>query len=156
MTANYAAPVTLPGYLIEVDFAPVRYFSTRGLQLWANQTWVSSGWVFTDGKLVLPGGDPEMVRLILSQGIVGRVVKVWSFYGQTADDTNTQLLYVGVCDGASNLVGSITIGLFDNAISVLYAPRRRFRPELGFSVLPQKGLKIVWNSITIIFKDQPK
>jgi hypothetical protein len=156
MTANYAAPVTLPGYLIEVDFAPPRYFSTRGLQTWGSQTWVSGAWVYTDGKLTLPGGDPEMTRLILAQGIVGKQVKVWTFYGQTADDTNTDLLFVGVADGASNLVGSISIGLFDNAVSVLYAPRRRFRPEFGFSVLPQKGLKIVWNSITFILKDQPK
>src|SRR6185295_8938231 len=148
--SDLAAPVTLPGYLIEIAFAPVRYFSTRGVQTWATHTWVSSGWRFTTDRLSLPGGDPAMTQLILSQGVVSRRVRVWMFYGMVADDTNTQLLYDGVCDGAPTLVGSITLALFDRAMAVLFAPRQRMRPELGFSVLPQKGLKLVWNLTTFV------
>jgi hypothetical protein len=154
MPLDLTAPVTLPGYLIEVAFDPPRYFSTRGVQLWATHTWVSSGWVYTEDKLELPGGDPAFTQLILSQGVVGRVVRVWMFYGNTASDANTVLTYEGVIDGAPSLVNGITLTLFDRAIATLYAPRRRVRAELGFSVLPQRGLKIVWNGITIVFKDQ--
>jgi len=153
--ALLASPVTLPGYLIEVEFDPPRYFSTRGVQTWAGNTWASSGWIF-NGKLSLPGGDPAMTRLILSQGVVGRRVRVWTFYGETADDTNTELTYDGVADGASDLTGNTSINLFDNSIAVLFAPRRRIRPEYGFSVLPQKGLRIKWNGVVLIFKDDPK
>jgi hypothetical protein len=156
LTADYNAPVTLPGYLIEIDFSPVRYFSTRGLQMWGGHTWVSSGWTFGGDRLVLPGGDPEMTRLILAQGVVSRRIRIWSFYGVTADDTTLDLLFDGVCDGAGNLIGSIALALFDNSQAVLFAPRRRVRPENGFSVLPQKGLKIVWNSTTFVLKDEPK
>jgi hypothetical protein len=153
---DLTAPVTLPGYLIELDFVPPRYFSTRGAQMWAGLTWVSSGWSFTADKLSLPGGDPTMTQLILSQGVVARRARVWMFYGLTADDTNLQLVYDGVCDGAPNLVDPLELALFDRTAAVLFAPRQRIRPERGFSVLPQKGLKIVWNNITFLFKDDPK
>lgn len=153
--ADLAASITLPGYLIEVDFDPPRYFSTRGLQTWASQTWASSGWTFANDKLTLPGGDPAMARLILSQGVVGRRVRVWIFYGAFADDTNTELVFDGVADGAPNLVGSVAIALFDQSIAVMFAPRQRIRPEGGFSVLPQKGLKIKWNGTTFLLKDNP-
>jgi hypothetical protein len=156
MPLDVTAPVTLPGYLIEIDFAPPRYYSTRGLQTWASQTWVSGAWIFSGQQLALPGGDPAMVQLILSQGVVGRVVRVWTFYGNTATDTNTELTFAGVCDGAPSLIGDIRLTLFDRAMAVMFAPRQRFRPELGFSVLPQKNFRIEWNGTTIVFKDQPK
>jgi len=151
-----SSPVTLPGYLIEVDFDPPRYWSTRGPQLWGGKTWVSHAWQFSVDKLTLPGGDPNMTALILAQGVVGRQVRVWVFYGSFVDDTNTELLFDGVCDGAPNLVDPIDLKLFDQAIPVLFAPRQRIRPELGFSVLPQKGVKVQWNNITIEFKDSAK
>jgi hypothetical protein len=150
------APITKPGYLIEIDFDPPRYFSTRGVQGFSDLTWVTSAWVFSTNKLTLPGGDPAMTQLILSQGVVGRRVRVWTFYGDYADDLNTVLTYDGVIDGASNLAQSIALGLYDRAIAVLYAPRQRISPELGFSVLPQKGRKIKWNETTFVFKDDPK
>ena len=154
--SDLAAPVKLPGYLNAIDFAPPRYFSTRGVQTWAGNTWVSSGWRYTDDRLNLPGGDPAMTRLILSQGVVSRRVRVWLFYGLIADDTNTQLVFDGVCDGAPNLVDSISITLFDRAMAVLFAPRKRIRAENGFSVLPQKGFKLQWNLVTFEFKDDAK
>ena len=153
--ADLTAAVTLPGYLIEVDFDPPRYFSTRGLQNWAGQEWASSGWTFADDRLSLPGGDPAMARLILAQGVVGRRVLVWLFYGSAAADTNTELVFDGVTDGAPTLVGSVVLTLFDQTISVMYAPRARIRADGGFSVLPQKGLKIKWNATTFQFKDDP-
>ena len=153
--ATLAAPVTQPGYLIEVDFDPPRYYSSRGLQTWASQTWASSAWTFADDKLTLPGGDPAMARLILSQGIVGRRVRVWLFYGTTATDADTQLVFDGVADGAPTLVGSVVVTLFDQSIAVMYAPRARIRADGGFSVLPQKGLKIKWNGTTFLLKDNP-
>ena len=153
--ATLAAPITQPGYLIEVDFDPPRYFSTRGLQTWASQTWASSGWTFADDKLTMAGGDPAMARLILQQGIVGRRVQVWLFYGNFADDTNIQLVFDGVADGAPNLVGSVVVTLFDQSIAVMYGPRTRIRASGGFSVLPQKGLKIKWNGTTFLLKDNP-
>jgi hypothetical protein len=156
MPLDTSAPVTRPGYLIEIGFAPVRYFSTRGLQSWSGHTWVSSGWVFSGQQLTLPGGDPSMTQLILSQGVVGRVVRVWLFYGEVATDTNTELTFSGVIDGAPALINDVRLTLFDRAMAIMYAPRQRFRPELGFSVLPQKGLRIDWNNVVIIFKDQPK
>jgi hypothetical protein len=156
MPLDVSAPVTRPGYLIEIGFAPVRYFSTRGVQSWGGHTWVSSGWQFSGQQLILPGGDPAMTQLILSQGVVGRAVRVWLFYGATASDTNTEVTFVGVIDGAPSLINDVRLTLFDRAMAVMFAPRQRFRPELGFSVLPQKGLRIEWNNTVIVFKDQPK
>jgi hypothetical protein len=152
---SLTAAVTLPGYLIEFDFSPPRYFSTRGLQNWASKAWASSGWTFDADKLSLPGGDPAMARLILSQGVVGKRVRVWIFYGNFADDTNTQLVFDGVADGAPSLVGSVVVTLFDQSIAVMYGPRARIRADGGFSVLPQKGLKIKWNGTTFQLKDNP-
>jgi hypothetical protein len=154
--ADLAQPITKPGQLIEIDFSPPRYFSTRGVQGYGGKTWVTGAWVFATDRLTLPGGDPAMTQLVLSQGVVGRRVRVWTFIGDYADDTNTELTYDGVIDGASDLIDPVTLMLFDRSISVMYSPRQRIRADTGFSVLPQKGLKITWKGIKFVFKDDPK
>ena len=147
--ALIAASVTAPGYLIELGFSPVRYFSTRGLQTWAAQTWVSGSWLYSDGKLTVPEGDPALTKLILSQGTVGRSVRVWIFCGATATDANTQLLFDGYADGATALTDSIELPLFDTAAAFMFAPRKRIRADTGFSQLPHAGMKIKWGNVTI-------
>jgi len=153
--ALLAAPVTAPGYLIEIGFDPIRRYSTRGLQAYAGQTWIGgAGWTYEGNALRVPGGDPVLTRLILSQGVVGRTARVWMFYGDTAHDGTTQLVVDGFCDGAPALTDSIVLPIFEDAAGMMYAPRKRLRPETGFNVLPQPGLKLYWNGATIVLNDK--
>jgi hypothetical protein len=141
---------TKPGYLIEIGFATgtVRY-STRGLQSWNGFTWVSSPWVYSDGKLEIFGGDPPIAALIVGNGGGDIPVAVWMFYGDVADNSNTTQIFNGFADGADSLVDDISLPLYAVSSKGLVSPRFRIVPSNGFNVLPPGGMKMQWGTATI-------
>lgn len=149
--ALLTAPVTKPGYLVQIDFLPPLYMSTRGIFDWGGRTWVASGIVYSKDQLSIPGGDLNMTRLCLQQGVTDRRVQVWAFYGDVATNDTVDLQFDGFIDGATSLFNPITLPLYSDSAAGLYGPRVMIRAETGFNVLPPPGFTMQWNGGTIKF-----
>lgn len=151
------AAVTLPGFFIEILFSSPLRVSTRGEMDWNGSTWVELGAQVTglseDGtqssqsaSASFEDDDQTMSALVLGEGVAGRSVRIWKFYGDSPDAADPVQRFDGVCDTASGdpESGRVSISFVQPADKVLYSPRRRVTREQGFSVLPPKGTLIRW------------
>jgi hypothetical protein len=152
LSAELSKPVTLPGYLIQIDLdgLTLRY-STRGAQTHAGQTWQPSPWVYREGSLTVQGGDPAIASVLLSHDIYNRRVQVWMFYGEQVTPETLWPLFDGVIDGMPQVIDNIVLRLWQVSGATVYAPRGIINRESGFSVLPSPGLVFEWNGVIIQF-----
>lgn len=160
-TTEVGAAVTRPGYLIEIAFSTTVRFSSRGTISWSGQTWtaydcnvrglgVDSSEVQTEGALDIGNADLVMSTLILSEGVSGRAVRVWKFYGDASALADPVLLFDGMADEATiSDNGRVLITLQQAGGRTLYCPRTYITPDAGFHWLPPQGQKITWNGETI-------
>lgn len=150
--------ITMPGFLLEILFpgGPAR-FCSRGDQSVLGSDWV--GWDLQIGGLQFQGAnssagvtialgnsDMSIGALVLAEGVVGRAVRIWIFYGNAPIDEDTQLVFAGLALSARiPEVGPVTIPASPRAASVLRLPKRYVTKEGGFSILPARGAKITVN-----------
>jgi hypothetical protein len=152
LSAELSRTVTAPGYLIQIDLPGVTLrYSTRGAQTFDGQQWNPAAWIYREGQLSLPGGDPNVAAVFLSHDVYNRRVQVWMFYGDAVTPDTARQLFDGVIDGMPSIVDGITLRLWQSSASTLYAPRGIINAQNGFSVLPAPGLKFDWNGTTIEF-----
>jgi hypothetical protein len=153
LVAELYKPVTLPGYLIQIDLPGVALrYTTRGPVTHDGNLWVSAGWEFKGNVLQLAGGDPAIARLLASGDIYNARVQVWIFYGEVPIPSAVLKMFDGYIDGIPELVESITLTLWQSSASRVYAPRTIINVQNGFSVLPPVGLKFEWAGRTIELK----
>jgi len=161
-------PVTRPGYFIFIAFASAVYYSTRGTLDWNEHTWIAadievSGLAFDaldsaqSGSLVIGNADGVIGALILGEGVAGRAISIWAFYGDadpaTADPVQ---LFSGVGDTASlDDKGRATIGIVRPESTTLYTPRRYITAAEGFHWLPPDGMQVTWGGETVILTREP-
>ena len=156
-----SAPVTLPGYLVEIDFATPIYLSSRGNLTWNGQSWIAWDVRITglgidgaassqNGNLTLGNTDYTIGALVLQQGAAGQVVKVWKFYGEAPAAADPVLVFAGVADAAAidpdN--GTVTMTLQQEGGITQFSPRTYITYASGFSHIPPSGTVIHWNGDT--------
>lgn len=161
IATEVAAAVTRPGYLVEIMFtSPVRV-SSRGAFAWDGRDWtawdlaiaglgVDGGASSLDGSVTLGNADYSIGALVLAEGVSGRAVKVWKFYGETPAADDPVLLFSGVGNNATinPTRGTVQITLQQSAGKTLYAPRTYIGRAAGFNHLPARGTLITWNGET--------
>jgi len=159
--SGVAAAVTEPGYLVQIDFsAPVR-LSSRGDVSWSSNAWVAwdirIGGLLSDGSVSAQNGslqlgntDYTIGALVLAEGVAGRAVNIWKFYGATPATGDPVLIFSGVADDATIEPdgGTVNIGLQQQGGMTLYCPRTYITRAAGFSFLPARGTLIQWNGET--------
>lgn len=150
--------VTKPGYFIEIVFSTNLRMSTRGTLSWNGNTWAGRGAVMSGigndvttsaqaGRITFDDGDFAIAELVLSEGIAGRAINVWKFYGATPADGDPVQVFSGAGDSASldTTNGKTAVALVQRGARELYAPRRYMTRANGFSVLPVTGKIITFN-----------
>jgi hypothetical protein len=150
-----AKPVTKPGYLFELGFAPPLRYCTRGDQSFNGQFFAGgmvAAYDVTARRLSLLNPANAVSQIVLAQGVADRYAKVWQFYGDAANDDATILLLDGFIDGSPGIGDRVVLSLFADSSGTLYSPRHRITPQNGYSVLPQPGLRIQWGNATFILK----
>jgi hypothetical protein len=148
--------VTLPGYLVRVDFAPPLYLSSRGPITWGGNDWaawdievsglsVDGASSAQTGSLRLGNTDYSIGALVLLQSVAGRGVSVWKYYGDAPNDP--LLIFAGVADDSTIDPdgGAVAIGLQQAGGATLFCPRTVISRAAGFSQLPPRGTIINWN-----------
>jgi hypothetical protein len=152
LAAELSRPVTLPGYLIQMDLDGITLrYSTRGVQTFNGELWTPSPWLYRDGMLTIQGGDPVIASILLSHDLYNRRVRVWMFYGETVTPETLWPLFDGVIDGMPQAIDNIVLRLWQTSAATVYAPRGIINREAGFSVLPAPGLTFEWNGVIITF-----
>jgi hypothetical protein len=159
--AATAADVTLPGYLVEIDFATPVYLSSRNTLPWNGQTWVA--WdiavdqLGTDGttasqtgSLTLGNTDYTLGAMVLGEGAAGRPVHVWKFYGTAPALADPVLMFYGVADQATIDPdrGTVSITLQQEGGITQFCPRTYINQASGFNHIPPSGTVIHWNGDT--------
>ncbi len=156
-TTALSAAVTVPGYLIEINFATPFRLCTRTTITWNGLTW--SRWgadlrgFVTDGaqsiisgSLILENTDNTLGTLILAEGVADRSIKIWKIYGETPGVIDALFLVHGVGDGASIDInkGQVEISIMQAGGATLYTPRRYITREEGFQAIVARGTLIQW------------
>lgn len=158
-SSGVGAAVTAPGYFIEITWASsTGRYSTRGTLTWNSQTWTATdvrvSGLATDagspsigGALRFGNADLAIGTLILSDGVAGRAIRIWAFYGDSNPGASDPvLLFDGIGDGAAlDDVGSATIELAQSGGVTLYVPRLYMTQAAGFNWLPADGQIVEFN-----------
>lgn len=155
LPADIAAPITRPGYLVEIGFADPLRLSSRGDQSYDGLVWTGGRL----GKLAITeaGGSLELMNtdllagaLVMGEGVADRAVRVWAFYGD--DPADVAALFDGVADGAEIGADRVRLTLAAQNARTLFSPRRFVGPSAGFSRLTQAGTRLAWGGQTIILE----
>jgi len=156
-TAALSAPVTVPGYLVEINFATPFRMCSRATITWNGLTW--SRWgvelrgIVTDGaqsaisgSLLMENTDNTLGTLILGEGVADRAIKIWQIYGETPNVIDALFLMQGVGDSASIDInaGTVEVSIMQSGGATLYTPRRYITREEGFQAIPANGTVVQW------------
>lgn len=157
-SSGVSAAVTAPGYFVEFGWSITGRYSTRGTLTWDSQTWTAtdvqvsglsddSASAAIDGALQFGNSDLIIGALVFAQGVAGKTVRVWAFYGDTAPGTSDPVLvFDGVADSATFADGGpVTIRIIQAATATLWIPRLYMTPDTGFNFLPADGQIVEWN-----------
>lgn len=161
MTTAVGAPVTLPGYLVKIDFAAAVRLSSRGDVSWSSSTWAAWDVRITGlgidgakssqtGRLILGNTDYTIGAMALSEGVAGRPVNVWKFYTEAPAAGDPVLVFSGVADGMTCEPdsGTVTLDLQQSGGATLYCPRTYINRASGHSFVPAVGTLVHWNGET--------
>jgi hypothetical protein len=162
LQTQVSATVTKPGYLVEIMFSTRCLFSSRGGLSWNGLYWSPRGLSVTglanagsggaSGELRLANADLVMSALVLGEGIAGRAIRIWQFYGDEPAAGDALLVFDGVGDEASVADDSVTIKLSPGTLRSLSAPRLRITAAAGFNHLTPPGTVILFGGGKITLK----
>ena len=157
-TTELGADRTTPAYLVEILFSTPLRLSSRGTIVWNGNTWISRdvsiqglrydvGTAQQSGNLVMGDLDVSVTVLILREGIAGRPVNIWKFYGTAPAPADPVQIFAGAGDAASmdERSGGVNIALVQRSARELSAPRRFITRANGFSSLPVPGTIVSFN-----------
>jgi hypothetical protein len=101
------------------------------------------------GQIKVGDADLAVSALVLAQGIAGREINIWKFYGVAPALADPVQIFAGVGDsaGLDSSAATVTVSLIQRGARELYAPRRFMTRANGFSVLPVPGSIVPWNGV---------
>lgn len=157
------AAVTTPAYLVEIAFATIIRLSSRDDQAWNGHTWLGgrmgkvSGLKWDEkgqqsGAIEIINTDLLYSALVLGEGIAGRKVRIWKFYGDNPAVSDPVEVFNGVADEADIGADAVRITLSGENFLTFYAPRRFIGASTGFNHLTPAGRKITWGTQTYILE----
>lgn len=159
MMRNTSAVITEPGFLVEIDFDPPVCLSSRDTVSWNGAEWAPwhirlAGLAFDgtassqNGSLTLGNTDLSLSSAILLNGVSGRQIRIWAFYGADPDDADPVLIFSGIGDSAAidPDSGMATITLQQEGGLTLYCPRTYINRASGHNYVPPVGTKITWGN----------
>ena len=157
-------PVTRPGYLVYLGFdSPLRLCSWDDVS-YDGHTWsradVEIKSFKTDDKgqqnisLVLGNNNYEISAIVLSEGVNGKVIKVWAVYFDSSGSaTDPYGLFSGKGDGCDlSKMTSVTINAATVGAATWFSPRKRICESSGFHYLPSPGTVIKWGDTTLVLE----
>lgn len=163
--AATTAPVTQPGYLVELSYSTILRLSTRGDQSWNGYTWsggrlgkvtglTSDGRGDQRGRIELINSDLAYSALVLNEGAVDIRCRVWEFYGDNPADAALKL--DGVTNGADIAPDKVSLEVVGESLRTAMFPHRVIGPSTGFHHLRPVGTKITWGGQTYIMERNPR
>ncbi len=162
LQAQTAAAVTRPGYLVEMMFSTRLLLSSRGGLTWNGLYWSPRGLSVSGlsnsgsggacGELRISNTDLLMSALVLGEGVSGRPIRIWQFYGDTPAADEALLVFEGLGDEAAVADDAVAIKLSPGALRSLSAPRLRITPAAGFNHLTPPGTVILFGGGKITLK----
>lgn len=151
-------PLTTPAYFVEILFSTPLRMSSRGTLPWNGNTWQSRdigirglryemGSAQQSGNLEIGDVDLALTTLVLAQGIAGRSINIWKFYGTAPAAADPVQIFAGAGDAAvmDERSAGVNISLVQRSARELYAPRRMQTRANGFSLLPVIGRIVYFN-----------
>jgi hypothetical protein len=101
------------------------------------------------GSITLQDPDRTVTALVLDEGIDGKTVRVWAYYGDVPQLTAVDLwspieLFYGIVGECSINPGGgrVNLELISSASRVQFSPRLRITRANGFNWLPARGTVI--------------
>lgn len=146
-------------FFVEIHFSTILRLSSRNDQSWNGFTWTGGriakvGGLKWDGKgqhsgfIDLLDVDTLYTALILNEGIAGRLVRTWKFYGDNPAPSDPVEVFYGEgneADLSNPAIAHITlIGKTPDS-----SPRRVIGPATGFNHITPAGTSITWGGQTI-------
>jgi hypothetical protein len=149
---------TTPAFLVEILFDPPLHLSSRGDRSLLGSDWEewdvgvsgigqdSAAGAGGQASLKLGNTDLSISTVILSQGIAGRQVTIWQFYGSAPDSDDVMEVFRGIA-GEASISGdrAVAIALKREEQSVLFSPRNYITRKEGFSFLIAPGTIMNFN-----------
>jgi hypothetical protein len=156
-----ARAITVPGHLVEIDFATPVYLSSLDQVNFNGHTFVAADVRVSGlsqdargragGNVTLGNGDLTWSALILGEGVADRRIKVWSFDWTALGAADIVPAFDGVGDSAD--VGQpCVIRLTSQGSTVAFSPRRYIGLATGFRHLSPCGRVIQIGSVTMMLE----
>lgn len=156
LSTKVSQTVTLPGYLVALEFeSQTVRLSSRGDVTWGGYTWLSyslevlglasDGAGDVSGTLRIGNTDNTLSALILGEGIAGRPVTIYAFYGDAPASDEVEEVFAGQGDEAGVNLASAEIKLISDSIARVLLPRGRITPATGFNHLTPPKTVLTWN-----------
>lgn len=167
VSTGTVGPVTLPGFLVEIDFASAIFrASSRSAITWNGNVFVPFGMKVTglgsdgksssSGKIQFDDLDNALGTLILGETVGGANATVWMFYGDgsTLGATDPTIIFAGYASDATFDInnGTLTIAFIQANGQTMYLPRQYMTREAGFNHLPPLGMSIAWGNNQIVLQ----
>lgn len=157
-----AEPVTAPGWLVQIDTAPVVRLSSRGDLSWDGAAWLgyaldvsglaAQGTGETTATLRVGNTDNTLSALILGPGVAGVPVRLWAFYGETPALADPVAIFSGMADDAGINTDRVEIRLVGDTLKNLALPRGRCTPSAGLHHLTPDNTVLTWGNAKITLK----
>ena len=156
LQAETAKRVTTPGYLVQIGFSTILYYSTRGTQTWNGLTWTGGRLgkvqVGGSGTVELINTDLLIGALVLNEGIADRPIRVWAFYGDNPGINDVSEVFAGVGDSCEVGDDRVRIKLVTENRNTMSSPRRFINAAAGFNrLLPAKS-RVTWGEETYVIE----
>jgi hypothetical protein len=156
MTNATAAPVRLPGYLVQIGFASVLYLTSRATITWNGHSWVTSdlrvnsiasesSTSSVSASITVGNADNVLSGIVLTAGEVGQEVGIWKYYTDSVALADPVQLFNGVVQSFDINNESITFNLLSDP-AVIFVPRIYLTPSAGFNYLPMNNQRIWFHS----------
>lgn len=148
-------PVTRPAWLVQIDFATVRRWTSAATLTWNSQTWTGCDVTVEGlevealrvrGSLVIGNLDDVIGGLVLSEGVQDRPVTIYSYDAAATGAADVQWLCAAVGAGAQISERQVRIELRHKAEFVA-SPRTFANQAAGFNTVMPAGTVVRINGI---------
>lgn len=143
------APVTSPGYLIEIEFSTTLRFSTRGTitigaTTWTQRSFQVSG--FPTPTITFIDSDNVIAAFLYNDKVRGRAIRIWKFDGEAPTATEySQIQELHGDDFSINKRATIIRTVLKGADSVKEPDTRIVRNAVRQEII-EPGTKFFWGA----------
>lgn len=169
VAAGIVPPITVPRYLVEIDFPSPFRASSGGIINWNGLVFVPFGMKVkglgsdsttsaSTGSIVFNDLNNALGTLILGQTFGGAPITVWVYYGDPAGPgyslglTDPTEIFSGYGGDAKFDInnGTIEVSMQQANGPGTYIPRFYLTRENGFSFLPAPGTVLTWGNGQVV------